>query len=427
MKKAFVISWYFPPINSSEGLVTFKLLKNSKYKYDVFTQKGNLSWTYGDREERLVSDNITPIFSESSDVNKWVQEGVEFFKKNHEKYEYIMSRAMAPESHVMALEIKKLFPDIKWIASFGDPIGNNPFITFCRKKSPYTIKGKLERGEVGFRYLLSPKRMVKNSLWKYKTKRYLKKHDTSKKDIKLEKDVIDNADVIILNNKYQFEYMSKANELLKEKAVILNHSFDYDFYPKNKDKKESKKIVFSFLGHLDGIRSPKQLLEAIKRLKESNENLSDKVEFDFYGNMADDDKLYIINNYLTDVVHFKKSVDYFKSLEIMKNSDWVINIDANLGTILSSNIFFAAKIADYLGSGTPIFCITLNDGASADILRETGDIVSSYSSDEIYLYLLRIINNDLKVNKNKKAVEKYNAKEVAKEFDKVVEKMIKEK
>ena len=38
MKKGLVISWYFPPINSSEGLVTFKLLKNSKYKYDVFTQ-----------------------------------------------------------------------------------------------------------------------------------------------------------------------------------------------------------------------------------------------------------------------------------------------------------------------------------------------------------------------------------------------------
>ena len=29
MKKGLVISWYFPPINSSEGLCTFKLLKNS--------------------------------------------------------------------------------------------------------------------------------------------------------------------------------------------------------------------------------------------------------------------------------------------------------------------------------------------------------------------------------------------------------------
>ena len=30
MKKIFVISWYYPPINSSEGLVTWKLLNRSE-------------------------------------------------------------------------------------------------------------------------------------------------------------------------------------------------------------------------------------------------------------------------------------------------------------------------------------------------------------------------------------------------------------
>ena len=43
MKKILVISWYFPPVNSSEGLVTFKLLKNSEYEYDVFTQKNQVT------------------------------------------------------------------------------------------------------------------------------------------------------------------------------------------------------------------------------------------------------------------------------------------------------------------------------------------------------------------------------------------------
>ena len=48
MKRILVISWYFPPINSSEGLVTYKLLKNSKYQYDVCMQDSNDSWSYGD-------------------------------------------------------------------------------------------------------------------------------------------------------------------------------------------------------------------------------------------------------------------------------------------------------------------------------------------------------------------------------------------
>lgn len=47
MKRILVISWYFPPINSSEGLVTYKLLKNSKFQYDVCMQDSNDSWSYG--------------------------------------------------------------------------------------------------------------------------------------------------------------------------------------------------------------------------------------------------------------------------------------------------------------------------------------------------------------------------------------------
>ena len=47
MKRILVISWFYPPINSSEGLVTFKLLNNSRYEYDVYTQKGATDFSYG--------------------------------------------------------------------------------------------------------------------------------------------------------------------------------------------------------------------------------------------------------------------------------------------------------------------------------------------------------------------------------------------
>ena len=72
MKKGLVISWYFPPINSSEGLCTFKLLKNSKLKYDVYTQKDNKSWSYDTNEDKLTSANVNTIFSQASDINDWV-------------------------------------------------------------------------------------------------------------------------------------------------------------------------------------------------------------------------------------------------------------------------------------------------------------------------------------------------------------------
>ena len=421
MKKAFVISWYFPPVNSSEGLVTFKLLKNSKYKYDVFTQKNNLSWTYGDREDKLVSDNITPIFSSNKDINSWIDEGVEYFKKNYEKYDFIMSRSNAPESHVMAYKIKQLYPDIKWIASFGDPIGNNPYTLLTRTSSPYSIKGKLETGEAGYRYALSPKRIIKNKIWKIGNKKYLKKVDKEKTHISIENNTLQNADMIILNNKYQFDYMLKGNKELENKTVIIPHTYDLDLYPKTSHKKEDNKIHFAFLGHLDKYRSPKTLFEAVKRLKENDNEIASKVSFDFYGNMDNSDKLYILDNYLSDIINIKESVDYLESLKIMKESDWLINIDGNIGKIMSTNIFFAAKIADYLGSGSNIFSITFNEGASADILREANCIVSSFSSDEIYMHLKNIIYNKEECKINKEIIKKYDAKNVSKEFDDIVE------
>lgn len=424
MKKAFVISWYFPPVNSSEGLVTFKLLKNSKYEYDVFTQKNNLNWAYGSNEKSLVSKNINTIFSKTSDPKEWIKEGVEYFKEHRDEYLYIMSRSMAPESHEMALEIKKLFPNIKWIASFGDPIGNNPYRFFLEQVSPYSIRGRFEIGEVGYHALLSPKRIIKNRVWNMRHKRYLRKTDQEKYNVRLEKNTIDCADIIILNNEFQLEHMAKSNKLVKEKGVILYHTYDKDFYPKTANKRSDNKIHLSFVGHLDQIRSPRPFFEALKRLNENDSDLKEKISIDFYGNMSNDDKLYLINNFLMDIVSIKKPVNYLESLDIMKNSDWLLNFDANLGNYINVNIFCPAKVMDYLGSGSNIFSVTMLDGASADILRNSGEVVVSHSSDEIYMYLKKLIDGKLETERDEKYISKFDAKNVAKEYDKIVEERI---
>ena len=130
-----------------------------------------------------------------------------------------------------------------------------------------------------------------------------------------------------------------------------------------------------------------------------------------------------LDNYLLDIVKVEKPVNYLESLNIMKNSDWLINIDANLGIYVNENIFCPAKVMDYLGSGSNIFSITMLDGASADILRESGDIVVSHSEDEIYMYLSQIINGKLSSNKNEKYIEQFDAKNVAKKYDEMIEEL----
>ena len=79
---------------------------------------------------------------------------------------------------------------------------------------------------------------------------------------------------------------------------------------------------------------------------------------------------------------------------------------------------------DYLGSESNIFSITMLDGASADILRKSGEIVVSHSSDEIYIMLKQIIDGNLKVKRNDEYIKNFDAKNVAKKYDEMVEEKI---
>ena len=166
MKKILVISWFFPPVNSSEGLVTYKLLNNSKYEYDVYTQNSNDSWSYGKNDFLPLNKNIKSIYSNASNLTDFYKEGVKFFENNKNKYDIVMTRSMPEESHMIGLEIKKIKPEIKWIASFGDPIGNNPFtLKALQSNNPYSLRNRYQR-QMGIKEILSLKRILKDIIYK---------------------------------------------------------------------------------------------------------------------------------------------------------------------------------------------------------------------------------------------------------------------
>ena len=122
-------------------------------------------------------------------------------------------------------------------------------------------------------------------------------------------------------------------------------------------------------------------------------------------------------------VKIKKPVDYKTSLSIMRNSDWLLHVDANLHGILDENIFFAAKLADYIGANRPIFGMTMFEGAGADVVRAVNGVTVSYSVDEIknYLYLIAYENYTVEIDQD--GMNQFNATEVAEKFDAMVEKL----
>lgn len=409
-KKILVISWFYPPVNSSEGLVTYKLLKSSKYNYDVFTQKNCSLWSYTNKDTLPQASNVNSIFAKADNLNDWINEAVEYYKNNVNKYDIVMTRSMPPESHQIGLKLKEINPKIKWIASFGDPIANNPYTKFSiTYASPYSRKVC-----ASFKGIISPKRIIKSTIFNIRYKRLHNYY--KKKDYKLQDTVFKLADCLIFNSSYQKDYMLEGyDEDISKKALILYHSFDSSLYPKREKKNE--KIKISYIGLLDSIRNPYILFDAIRALNNEDPNLADKVVFEFYGNISDADKLFIVNYELTDVIKIKKPVNYLESLKIMQNSDWLLLIDANISNVIDKNIFFAAKLADYMGTGNNIFGITMLDGISADILRNLNTITTSYSVQEVKNYLWLIIYQNYKVEMNHTYRKNFDSKIIAKKFD----------
>ena len=411
MKKILVITWFYPPVNSSEGIVTYKLLNNSKYEYDVFTQKNSASWSYGNNDYLENNKNINTIFSNSNNLKDWKKEAINYFKNNKDKYDIVMTRSMPPESHEVGYAIKKIKPSIKWIASFGDPISNNPYTILNRKNNPY----KIDRTS-SLKAILNPIRLLKVLVYSI---RCMLKDIAS--DSKIEKKTLKKCDLVIFNSEEQKKYMLKG---IEKGNIVLAHSYEKKLFPKESEiKKNTGKIKMAYIGHLDKIRTPKLFLQALYELRCEDENLKDKLEVEFYGNLYREDKLYIFDNELYDIVKYKKPISYLESLKKMKEVNYLLHIDANLSEVVDENIFFAAKLADYIGSETPIISITMLEGASANILRDVNALVLTYSISDIKNYLRKIIYEDYTFKLNKEKSEYYSATSIAKKFDEYIEKM----
>ena len=216
-------------------------------------------------------------------------------------------------------------------------------------------------------------------------------------------------------------------EKYSKKGVVIPHSFDPAFYLNDLHKDKGKKISFIYVGHLDNLRNARSLLMAISHLKRRDPALSEKAVFNFYGHIGDEDKIFIVDNNLTDVVGISGDISYSDSLRKIKESDWAILIDANFTNWSKECIFLPAKLIDYIGARTNVFSISCMRGAGSDIInRVGGGKVVTHDPEDVYLYLCKIIYQNYKPEPYKEElIKEFSSDVVAKKFDNVVKRLMK--
>jgi len=416
MKRILVYSWFYPPINSSEGLVTFKLLNASRFSYDVFTQKSVDTWSYGASMGFQNGSNVRPIYAQSTTLADWEREAWRYFVRHREEYDLVMTRSMPPEVHAVGLRIKRAFPEVGWIASFGDPIKNNPFYHIGYDLfPPFSMANLLNRGK-GLRFRLSPGRIARVCLWQL---RHPETRRLRRRLIRIEDGTVARADRLVFNDRSELRLMTHtAGE--RARSVVIRHSYDAAMFPRAGRALPRRKQRFVFVGQLNSIRKAEPLLRGIRELRDSMEDLAERAEFIFYGDMPESDMAYIVRNGLTDLVRYEKPVSYRESLRIMREADWVVHIDADTRAVTEENVFFAGKLADYFGAGTRILAVTMRRGDAVDALRRAGALVLSYSAGEIKEYLYLILYQGWKARMDRDYTRRYEAGRVAAEFDREV-------
>lgn len=413
MKRILVISWFYPPINSSEALVTYKLLRHSGYTYDVFTQQQSESWSFGRSAALPETDNVRCIYAESRELRSFEAEALRFFLRHRADYDIVMTRSMPPECHRVGLKIKERCPQIRWIASFGDPIRSNPYeLIGGGSYSPWSMKNPLNRGRA-LRFRLSPLRLLRHFLW---TARHLRALGQRRAMERIETETLKKADRLLFNNASQLRYMAGDGDL-GERAVLLRHSFDPSLYPPQPTEKTKRRLRFVFLGQLNALRTPLPLLKAVERLREDLPDLPERAEFLFFGDMADADLAYILRRGLSDTVQVRRPVSYRQSLAESAAADWLVHIDGNISAVTEENVFFAGKLADYFGAGKPILAVTMPQGDTADCLRRAGALTLSFSVNEIKQALYQIIARGLSVRMDRGFLDEFSARRVAAALD----------
>jgi glycosyltransferase involved in cell wall biosynthesis len=371
MKKVLIITYYWPPAGGSgvqRWLKFSKYLPENGWKPYIFTPD---SPSFEIKDEDLLADIHpetevwkTPIWepyslkdklfgkSESSNAgiiqdkysvkNKimnwvrgnifipdpkvfWVKPSIKLLNKKikEEGITHVVSTGPPHSMHLIALGLKKQNSDLKWISDFRDPWS------------------ELD--------LLNEFHLTKKSKKKYR---------------KLEKEVLQNADVTLTVSETWVESFKRLGS--KNVKLITNGFDEEDFTVK---EKENDKFIIGHFGLLNHLRNPKNLWKTLHDLCDENPDFNEKLQIRLSGNIDTE----VLQN-ITQYFHLKNKVEvlgYLSHKEVLReyNESSVLllllfNSESGIGN-------YPGKIFEYFASKRPILGFGPKESDTQKLMEKT--------------------------------------------------------
>lgn len=294
---------------------------NKKFKAGQFDVGNNQSWK--SKLSIWVRGNFFIPDARIFWVNPSTQFLEQYLKINN--IETIVTSGPPHSMHLIGLNLKKKFPDLKWIADFRDP---------------WT--------EISY----------------YKHLKLTNRSD--KKHRQLESEVFKNADITLATSYTDAENFRKNGA----NAFCITNGFDEtDSNPQSLQPSNSPtQFTLSYIGVLEQLRNPENLWKALDNLVKTNSDFAENFNLKFVGRI-DDKILEVIEksslkNHIQNLgyVSHDKAVD-----EMVKSSLLLITNFPND----SSKGIIPGKIFEYLATGKQIISFGPNEADVSKILDET--------------------------------------------------------
>lgn len=417
--KILMVAYTFPPLLFPATMCYVKLAKGLQEQGhqvavlavdpDTFEFPGN--WKKDDTLAKLLPQGVAVHFVRSWEKNPFVKL-VKRYRLPREIFLSVLEPKKIEWTFAARSYVHKHFHsnDIDVVLSCSQPHCNHLLGRYLKHKM----------GKPWVAYFSDP--WTDNVYSPYSSSRVYRHH------LALEMDVIAEADAVYFTS-HETEHlvMGKYPETIRNKTGVLPHSFVPDWYSggaRRMEKRRGDRIRFVQTGHFYGPRTPLPFFEALVLLRK-NMILADCFEFVFYGDMQEEHRRYIETQGLADTVKLQGTVPYLESLEAMRSADYLLLIDAPLFSP-GESVFLPSKLIDYLGSHKPIVGITPLQGASARVLRETGNLVCDIADIRgVAETLAGIVKGTVRVKPDVRMINTYDYIAVTKGLLDFMQKMVK--
>lgn len=245
------------------------------------------------------------------------------FKKAKEiieehQIETVITTAPPNSTHLIGTQLKKVFPELRWIMDMRDPWS-----------------------KIFFNETI-PRSNFADSL-----------------DVKYEKEALTLADEVIVVS----ESMAKLQKtVLNRHYHVIPNGFDHEDFPKIEAPTEHKKFTIKYVGSMTESAIPTAFFSALQALKESHIT---NFELQFFGSINDSVKA-VVNSYgISNHVVFKGYIPHLQAKKEMQTADLLLLV---IPDTANNELILTGKLFDYIAAEKPIFCIGPLPGDASDII-----------------------------------------------------------